>query len=568
MVRPPTNLWIGFVGTLGIWALSAAPVAAQAPTYASDIAPILGAHCVSCHRAGDIAPFSLETFDDVRQRGRAIAEVTRRRYMPPWKPLEGFGGPFVGERRLTDAQIHTIARWVEGGMPEGPPAESRSNGSAPAEWQLGTPDLVVTLTEPYILTADGPDVFRNFVLPIGVGEQKFVAAVEFSAGASRGIHHANLRFDRTTTSRELDAADTAPGYEGAVSMYARYPDGYFLGWTPGQSPLLSAKSMAWALEPGTDLVAQLHLRKTGKAEEVRPKIAFYFTGDAPTRTPLAVRLGRQNIDIKPGERYLVADSYHLPVDVELHAVHPHAHYRAREIRATADLPDGSRHWLLRIDDWDFNWQDVYRYATPIPLPKGTTITMVYTYDNSEDNPRNPDRPPRRVIFGQNSTDEMGDLWLQVVTRTPDDRAALFADLRPKIVAEDTAGYEMLVAANPNHAGYRGDLALLLAALQRYDEAIEQYEAALRLQPDWAPSHYNLATLLVGMGRLDDAAVHFRRAIALRPGHSESHNNLGAVLVARGQVDEGVEEFRRAVAIDPDNVQARDNLERALAHRRQ
>jgi tetratricopeptide (TPR) repeat protein len=351
-------------------------------------------------------------------------------------------------------------------------------------------------------------------------------------------------------------------------MYARYPDGYFLGWTPGQSPLLSAKGMAWALEPATDLVAQLHLRKTGKTEEVRPKIAFYFTRDAPTRTPLAVRLGRQNVDIKPGERYLVADSYELPVDVELHAVHPHAHYRATEIRATADLPDGSRQWLLLIDDWDFNWQDVYRYATPIPLPKGTTITMVYTYDNSEDNPRNPDRPPRRVIFGQNSTDEMGDLWLQVVTKTPDDRAALFADLRPKIVAEDAAGYAMLVAANPKHAGYRGDLALLLAALQRYDEAVEQYEAAIRLQPDWAPSHYNLATLLAGMGRVDDAIRHFRQAIALRPGHSESHNNLGAVLVASGQVDEAVEQFRRAVAIDPDNVQARDNLERALAPRRQ
>ena len=134
------------------------------------------------------------------------------------------------------------------------------------EWRLGPPDLVVTLEQPYTLEADGPDVFRNFAIPIPVDGLKFVAAVDFSPGGVRAIHHANLRFDQSATSRELDAEDKQPGYEGAISMSARYPDGYFLGWTPGQSPLASAPGMAWRLGAGTDLVVQLHLRRTGKPE--------------------------------------------------------------------------------------------------------------------------------------------------------------------------------------------------------------------------------------------------------------------------------------------------------------
>jgi tetratricopeptide (TPR) repeat protein/mono/diheme cytochrome c family protein len=533
-----------------------------APTYAADIGPLIQRQCVGCHRAGDIAPFSLESYEEVRSRGRAIADATRRKFMPPWKPTAGYGGPFVGARGLTDGEIDTIAKWVEAGMPRGDGDSMAHAERAPtAEWRLGPPDLVVTLEHPYALAADGPDVFRNFAVPIRVTGEKYVAAIDFSPGGVRAIHHANIRFDQSSTSRELDEEDSVPGYDGAVSMTARYPDGYFLGWTPGQSPLTSAPGMAWRLRPGTDLVLQLHLRKTGKPEEIRPKVAFYFTADAPTRTPLALRLGKQNIDMKPGEQYLIADAYTLPVDVELLAIHPHAHYRAKEIRATADLPDGTRRWLLRIDDWDFNWQDVYRFEAPVALPRGSTIRMVYTYDNSDTNPRNPDRPPRRVIFGQNSSDEMGDLWLQVVTATDADRVTLFNDIRPKTLLEDADGYQMLVAANPGHAGYHNDLAFVSALVGRSDAAIEHYGEAARLKPDWAAAQYNVATLLATRGRLEEAVGYFRKALALRPDHAETHNNLGAVLQALGSSDEALEHFRRAVALDPSNAQAKANLER-------
>ena len=529
------------------------------PTYTDDVEPILRRQCVGCHRAGDIAPFSLDTYDAARQRGRAIAEATARRYMPPWKPVAGIGGPFVGARSLTNDEMTTIAKWVEAGMPRGEDRAPADAAERLPEWRLGPPDLVVTLDRAYTLGADGPDVFRNFAVPLPVESLKYVAAVDFSPAGARAIHHANLRFDSSTTSRELDAEDKEAGYEGAISTSARYPDGYFLGWTPGQSPLTSAPGMAWRLAPKTDLVVQLHLRRTGKPEEIRPKVAFYFTADAPTRTPLALRLGKQNIDIKPGEQYLVADAYQLPVDVELLAIHPHAHYRAKEIRATADLPDGTRRWLLRIDDWDFNWQDVYRFAEPAALPKGTTIRMLYTYDNSDANPRNPDRPPRHIVFGQNSSDEMGDLWLQVVTATEADRIALFNDIRPKTLIEDANGYEALVKANPGNAGYHNDLAFVSALLGRVDAAVEHYDAAARLKPDWAAANYNVATLLATRGRYEEALPYFRKAVALRPDHAESHNNLGAVLQVLGQSEEAIEHFRRAVALDPRNEQAKANL---------
>jgi hypothetical protein len=500
------------------------------PTFTQDIAPILSAHCVACHRPGEAAPFSLLTFEAVRGRGPRIAEVVQRRAMPPWKPVHGFGGPFAGERRLTESQIQTIVEWVDHGMLHGDPQALPALPPPSSAWQLGEPDLVVA-PPAYTLHASGADVFRNFVVPVPIARTKYVAGVEFRAG-SGAVHHANLRFDRTRASRDLDARDPLPGYDGPASVTARYPDGYFLGWTPGQSPAVSSAGMAWRLEAGTDLVVQLHLRPLGRLEEVQPRVAFVFTDAPPTGSPLALRLGQQSIDIPPGEPFVTRDSYRLPVDVEVRSIHPHAHGRATRVRAWADLPDGTRTWLIRIDDWDFNWQDVYRYVDPVMLPRGSSIEVEFTYDNTANNPRNPDRPPRRVLYGQNSSDEMGDLWMQVVTASPADRARLVADVVPKALAEDTVGYEMLLRADPD------------------DAVLKQGKAA---------THYNLGSLLASQRRLDEAVAEFRKAIEVRPDHSETHNNLGVVLKALGRTDEAIEAFRRAIATDPANMAARQNL---------
>jgi len=512
------------------------PPPGTAPTFSRDIAPIVFANCSPCHRPGESGPFDLLTYQDVRSRGRLIVEAIGRRYMPPWKPALDGGGPFAGQRQLTDAQIALVAQWVDEGMAEGDPAELPQRPASVDGWQIGRPDLIVTMPAPFLLPADGPDVFRTFVIPVPTTSPKYVAAMEFVPGGSRAAHHANVRIDVTSGSRDLDAADPLPGYEGMVSAAARYPDGYFLGWTPGQGPQLSPPGMAWRLETGSDLVIQVHLKKTGRSERVQPSIGFVFTDQPPDHVPLAMRLGRQNIDLSPGERMTIRDRYRLPVDVDVLSIHPHAHYRATDVAAFATLPDGSRRALIHIPDWDFNWQDVYRYETPVALPRGTEISMEYTYDNSSDNVRNPDRPPRRILFGQNSSDEMGDLWLQVVTRTAADRARLAADLIPKVLAEDAVGYGMLLMGDPSNA------------------AIRQTKAA---------TEYNLGTLLLSLRRWSEAAAHLTAAIEVRPDHGESHNNLGVALRALGRGDEAVEAFRRAVALDPSNGAARQNLEDAL-----
>ena len=338
-------------------------------TFTRDIAPILYGECAPCHRPDGPAPFNLLTYGDARRHAAQIAAVTKRRYMPPWKPEPGFGD-FAGVRRLTDTEILAIEHWVSGGLLEGQASDLPPPPRWTSAWQLGEPDLVVTLPE-YTLRPDGLDVFRNFVVAVPGSAPRYVRGFELRPG-HRAVHHANIRVDPTAASRRADDADPSPGYEGAILRSADYPDGHFLGWTPGQAPPLSGPDLAWRLEPGADLVVQLHMQPNGKAEVIRPSIGLYFTDVAPARTPVILRLGRQNLDIPAGaDDYHVADTYVLPVDAEVRAIQPHAHYRARTVSASAILPDGTRRPLLLIRHWDFNWQDQYRYAAPFWVPAGT-----------------------------------------------------------------------------------------------------------------------------------------------------------------------------------------------------
>ena len=247
------------------------------------------ARCVTCHRPGEIGPFSLTTYADVRRHATQIAAVTARRAMPPWKPLPG-KGDFQNQRRLSDRELATLQQWIAAGTPEGEPAdlpralagdsERPDDGSNASRWQLGTPDLIVSMPDPYDVPAEGADVFRTFVVPIPSTAPRYVRALEFHPGNPRVVHHANLGIDRTRSSRQLDARDAEPGYAGSMERDARYPEGQLLGWTPGQAPHPVPDGNAWRLEPGSDLVVQLHLQPTGKPERVQISAGFYFTDDA------------------------------------------------------------------------------------------------------------------------------------------------------------------------------------------------------------------------------------------------------------------------------------------------
>jgi tetratricopeptide (TPR) repeat protein len=517
--------------------------------------------CVQCHQPDGPAPFSLVTYDQARVHATQIATLTASRSMPPWKPEPGFG-EFAGERRLSDAQIQTIARWVAGGRLEGSRSDLPAAPPSSAGWQLGPPDLVVPLPE-YTLRAGGADVFRNFVVTVPGVSTRYVRGLEFHPGG-RGVHHANIRLDPTPASRRMDEADPEPGYEGVILRSADYPDGHFLGWTPGQASPLAPSDLAWRLDAGDDLVVQLHLQPTGKPERVRPSIGLYFADRPPTATPAIVRLGRQNLDIPPGARdYRVTDSYVLPVDAEIRAIQPHAHYRASSVAVWALLPDGALRPLIAIHHWDFNWQDQYRYAAPFWVPAGTRLEMEYVFDNSEANERNPTHPPERVSWGWRSSDEMADVWIQVMTRSASDRTRLAADAGRKMAIEDAIGCETLIARQPEYAALRNDAANLYLGIGRPREALRHYEVVARLQPQSAAARYNVGVALEALGQSRDAARQYEEAVRLDPAYSLAHNNLGNMRLADGRVDEARREYERAVASGPRNAEAHNNLGAAL-----
>jgi tetratricopeptide (TPR) repeat protein len=487
--------------------------------------------------------------------------------MPPWKPQAGHGD-FAGSRRLTDGEIDLFRRWVADGAPEGDRAALPATPPQSDGWQLGTPDLVVTMPEPYLLAPDGSDMFRTFVLPVPASPARYVAALEFRAPGTAAVHHANIKLDESGASRRLDEAEAAPGFDGGSSREARFPDGHFLGWTPGQSPQRLTDT-AWQLPPNSDLVVEAHMQPTGRRESIRISIGLYFTDTPPSRVPYMIRLGSQRIDIPADEgAYLSTDEYVLPVDVEVRRVQPHAHNLARRIEGHARRPDGSTEWLIDIPDWDFRWQDVYEYAKPLILPAGTTLSMRYTYDNTSGNARNPHRPPRRVTFGQTSDAEMGDLWLQVVTRNPADRARLDRDYAPKMLREDIAGVEKAIETTPLDARLHADLALCYIEADRIADALAAFERSLTLDPRSAGTQYDLGTLLLRERRYADARRRLEAALMIKPDFSEAHNNLGTVHFAEGRHDEAMRSYREAVRIDPHNSLAHYNLGRVLSAREQ
>jgi Flp pilus assembly protein TadD len=545
-------------------------------TFNRDVAPILFEQCSGCHRPGQLASFSLLTYADARAQAGAIAEAVADRHMPPWLPDPAYG-TFANERILTADQIETIQRWVEGGAPEGDPSDLPPAPVFAAGWQLGQPDLVLDLPETFTLDAGTGDVFRNFVIPVPIASRRYVRGVEFrpfdsaqgTATNAGVIHHAVMGLDRTRASRRLDAVDPESGYEGMFADTFENPDGFFVGWTPGKAAAFEGAELAWPLEPATDVVLQLHLLPSDKPVAVRPQIGFYFTDTPPNRSPMLVKLGTTTIDIPPGEQqHVVTDRFVLPVDVDVVSIYPHAHYVAREIEASARLADGSTRPLIRIRSWDFMWQDVYRLRTPQFLPRGSAIEMRFTYDNSTHNPRNPHHPPTRVVYGPRSSDEMGDLWLQVVTKTPADRALLAREQARHRAMLALQAAEHMVQTAPQDAGSRNFLGAEYLRAGRVDEAIDQLRGAVQLNPNHAEAHNNLGLAEQSKGRIPEAIGAFRRAVSLKPNDDSMHLNLANALSAAGRTAEAVEEWRRTLAINPDSADAHNNLGIALGSRKQ
>jgi len=544
-----------------LWAQNSTLPKEKATFNNRDIAPIVYQYCAACHRPGEAGPFSLLTYQDVKSHGHQIMAVTHTRFMPPWPPEPG-GLKLADERRLSDEQIATIKVWVDEGMLEGKAVDLPPKPKFVEGWQLGEPDLILKADKPYIVPASGGDQYWNFILRVPINETRWVRAVEIRPGDKRLVHHANMLVDRNQSARrmERDPGSGFGGMEVRIESEIFDPDSHFLFWKPGTVVSNEPDGMALRLDKGTDLVLNTHLQPSGKPEAIQPSVGLYFTDKPATLHPMLLEMQNDGaLDIPAGAKdFVVTDEFKLPIDVDLIGIYPHAHYLGKDILATAELPDGTSKTLIHIKRWDLNWQAVYRYAEPVPLPRGTTITMRYSYDNSEDNAANPNHPPARVIGGNRSSDEMAHLWLQVLPKgDPPD------GVDPRMVLQEAwARHEVEKAPTIYEAHYNlGSMLLQRGAL---DEAIVQFQAAASIRPSDPVANNALGGALLAKGDLDGAVQRFKSALAAQPDYFDAHYNLASVLASQGNFQDAASQFGEAVRLNPEDANAQANLGTALA----
>jgi hypothetical protein len=415
---------------------STAPNPAGLPaqvTFSEHIASIVFEKCASCHRPGEIGPFPLLSYADVRKHGKLIQQVTQDRTMPPWHPAPGHGS-FRDELRLTDQQLALIQRWIETGMSEGDPSKLPKLPQFPEGWQLGKPDLVVSMDKPFQVPATGRDIYRSFRLPVNLPEDKWITAIELRPSARSVVHH--VLFFAGKSGSGGAGQGNLPGFAAGLGRAGGTMLG---GWAAGARPAHLPMDLALHLPKGSDLILQTHFHPSGKVEQEKTTVGLYFAKKQPERSLLVFQAPpffgvTAGINIPAGAKdYRIKGKFKAPVDIELVSVSGHAHYICETMKATATLPDGSKQSLLYIPRWDFNWQGNYIYKEPVKLPKETQIDVEITYNNSADNPANPFNPPRRITWGPASTDEMGSITFGCVAARESDVPVLKRSIRTQMI---------------------------------------------------------------------------------------------------------------------------------------
>lgn len=416
-------------------ALDTAPV-----TFNRQIAPIIYQNCSTCHRPDEAAPFSLLSYHDVARKAKTIGKVTASGSMPPWK-AEPASYAYRDERHLTAEQIALIQAWVAQGMPEGDAAERPAPPQFTSGWRLGEPDLVVEMPAAYHVPPDGPDIYRNIAVPLGLTEDKWIAAIDMRPSARAVVHHVLYFADGNGRIHERPQQGLEPGFSGMRVGGAAIPLG---GWAVGAQPHFFPYGLALRVPKASDLVVQYHFHPTGKPEAEKSVIGFYFAKKAPERTLTRIQMPPHyslfsGLDIPAGEKdFVIRDSYTLPVAVDAVGIGAHAHYLATKLKMTATLPGGELKTLLLIKEWDFAWQDRYFFKELVPLPAGTRLETEIHWDNSAGNPHNPSAPPIPVTWGEESKDEMGSISLIAVAHNETDQPTLRTDIseRARTVARE------------------------------------------------------------------------------------------------------------------------------------
>ena len=356
------------------------------PTFVADIAPILHENCVSCHQPDEIAPMALRTYREARPWAKSIARAVENRDMPPWDADPGYG-PWKNDISLSDSEIAAITRWAATGAPRGDGEEpAYEPAAAEAEWAFGEPDWVYEF-DAFDVAADGPDSFAILPIAPGFEEDRWIRAVEVQPGDREVLHHFIL----------WRASEASTGVQ----------DAWIDGWAAGAGPNELPSGTARFLPKGRGLLGDFHYHPNGMAATDKTRVGVWFAEPEEVEKEL-INLWVMNATFKipAGDpNYEARASHVFSEDVVVRSLAPHMHYRGKDMKYTAYLPDGEERELLSVSRYDFNWQTGYEFDEPLALPAGTRIEVVAHWDNSADNPNNPD-PTVNVTWGTESTDEM------------------------------------------------------------------------------------------------------------------------------------------------------------------
>lgn len=385
------------------------------PTYAREVSRILQAKCQMCHRPNDIAPFSLLTYEDAQTWAEDIQRVVTEKIMPPWKPVHGFG-EFRDAYNLTDDERITLTSWVAAGAPMGDPADLPEPKAQTGEWQLGEPDMVVQMPE--IFTPNrGRDVYRCFVVSNPFQETAYVKAIDVLPGDRRIVHHVIMFIDDKGDAEKLDAAEEGPGYTcfGGPGFEISI-NGMLGGWAPGSLPKPLPEGISIQIPKGGRLIMQVHYFPVGRTGDDLTKVGLYFSKEKVERRLFYIPVVNTTFRIPPGNaNYEVTANFAVPIflDAKIVQVFPHMHQLGRKIKLEYQEPRQTMKPLIYIDNWDFNWQGFYNYKDQIPVPAFSNLKLTCEFDNSSNNPKNPNDPVKEVRWGEATTDEMCIAFLGV-----------------------------------------------------------------------------------------------------------------------------------------------------------
>lgn len=382
-----------------------APPAAPAPTFSNEIVRIFQAHCQTCHHPGDIGPFSMMTYAETRPHANDIKFMTQSHQMPPWKPSMTCS-ELADARVLTQDEIDLIAKWVDDGAPQGNPSNLPPPLQFEGGWALGQPDAVLSNPQPYTPPA-ASDMYRCFTLPTNLTADQYVSAIDVKPGDRQTVHHVIAFIDTNGSSASLDGKDGAPGYQcfGGPGFAITNIDASTLGgWAPGARPVMLPEGVAFSLPKNSRIVLQVHYHPhNGAPAPDQTQIGLYYAKTKPAKLMRVLPLINTTFTIPPYDaNYRVTANFvNVFANAHLWLIAPHMHLLGRKMRVSTQNT-----CLIDIEDWDFNWQGMYRYKEPVPIPIGTNVSLEAFYDNSAANPRNPNQPPKPVSWGEQTTDEM------------------------------------------------------------------------------------------------------------------------------------------------------------------